>query len=91
MTASGVDGDFTACDTTLLNRFFADYLKEHTQGGANTLQRNLAHLFEWLDQAYDHPNLYTDRLHRRRHWTTGSRSCTAARRYATARRVALTP
>jgi hypothetical protein len=31
-----------------LNRFFADYLKAHTQGGTNSLQRNLAHLFEWL-------------------------------------------
>jgi hypothetical protein len=48
MTASDMDGDFTACDTATLNRFFADYLKAHTHGGTNTLQRNLAHLFEWL-------------------------------------------
>jgi hypothetical protein len=64
MTASDVDGDFTACDTPMLNRFFTEYLKSHSQGGTNTLQRNLAHLFEWLDQEYNHPSPYTDRLHR---------------------------
>lgn len=64
MTSGGVDGDFTACDTAMLNKFFANYLKNHTQGGTNTLQRNLAHLFEWLDQAYDHSSPYTDRLDR---------------------------
>ena len=64
MAADNVDGDFTACDTAMLNRFFAGYLKNHTQGGTNTLQRNLAHLFEWLDEAYGHPSPYTDRLHR---------------------------
>jgi len=64
MTASGMKGDFTACDTATLNRFFADYLKAHTQGGTNTLQRNLAHLFEWLDEAYSHPSPYSERLHR---------------------------
>ena len=25
MTAEGIDGDFTACDTAVLNRFFAAY------------------------------------------------------------------
>jgi integrase/recombinase XerD len=64
MTAASVDADFTTCDTALLNRFFADYLKNHTQGGTNTLQRNLAHLFEWLEDAYGHPSPYTGRLHR---------------------------
>jgi integrase/recombinase XerD len=64
MTASGIDADFTACDTALLNRFFAQYLSTHTQGGTNTLQRNLAHLFAFLDEAYDHPNPYTARLNR---------------------------
>ena len=64
MTAESIDGDFTACDTVMLNRFFAGYLEGHTQGGTNTLQRNLAHLFEWLEQAYDHPSPYTDRLNR---------------------------
>ena len=59
MAASDIDGDFTACDTAMLNKFFADYLKDHTQGGTNTLQRNLAHLFEWLEQAYDNPSPYT--------------------------------
>lgn len=36
-----IDGDFTACDTAMLNRFFADYLASHGQGGTNTRQRNL--------------------------------------------------
>jgi molybdopterin-guanine dinucleotide biosynthesis protein A len=31
MTASAIDGDFTACDTAMLNKFFADYLKDHTR------------------------------------------------------------
>jgi integrase/recombinase XerD len=64
MTAGNVDGDFTVCDTAMLNRFFAAYLKAHTQGGTNTLQRNLAHLFAFLDEVYDHPSPYTDRLDR---------------------------
>lgn len=64
MTAEKLDDDFTACDTALLNRFFAGYLKTHTQGGTNTLQRNLAHLFAFLDEVYDHPNPYSARLNR---------------------------
>jgi integrase/recombinase XerD len=35
MTAEKLDADFTACDTDMLNRFFAAYLKTHTQGGTN--------------------------------------------------------
>ena len=54
MSAGEIDADFTACDTALLNRFFAEYLRAHTQGGTNTLQRNLAHLFAFLDEVYDH-------------------------------------
>jgi hypothetical protein len=46
MTENDIDGDFTACDTDLLNRFFADYRKSHTQGGTNTRQRNLHHIFK---------------------------------------------
>jgi integrase/recombinase XerD len=53
MSASEIDSDFTACDTALLNRFFAEYLRAHTQGGTNTLQRNLAHLFAFLDETSD--------------------------------------
>jgi hypothetical protein len=64
MTAEKIDEDFTVCDTAMLNRFFARYLKTHTQGGTNTLQRNLAHLFAWLDEVYNHPNPYTARLNR---------------------------
>jgi integrase/recombinase XerD len=55
MTAGKIDEDFTACDTAMLNRFFAGYLKTHTQGGTNTLQRNLAHLFAWLDEVLRSP------------------------------------
>jgi hypothetical protein len=64
MTAGKIDEDFTACDTAMLNRFFAGYLKTHTQGGTNTLQRNLAHLFAWLEEVYDHPNPYSAGLNR---------------------------
>lgn len=51
MTAQKIDGDFTECDATTLNRFFAEYFKSHTQGGMNTLQRNMAHLFGWLQRS----------------------------------------
>ena len=39
MTGQSADGDFTACDSAMLNKFFADYLKSHTQSGTNALQR----------------------------------------------------
>jgi hypothetical protein len=60
MTDHDVDGDFTACDTALLNRFFRDYHDAHTRGGTNTKQRNPRHLFTWLEANYDHPHPYTD-------------------------------
>ena len=60
MTRESVEGDFTACDTAMLNRFFADYLREHTQGGLNTKQRNLRHFFSWLAREYGHPHPYDD-------------------------------
>jgi hypothetical protein len=72
MTASEIDADFTACDTTVLSRFFADYLRTHTQGGTNTLQRNLARGFAFLDEVYDHPSPYTARLNRTARWRTTS-------------------
>ena len=56
MVCEGIDADFTACDTALLNRFFAAYFAGHGQGGTNTRQRNLRHLFTWLEQAYGHPH-----------------------------------
>jgi len=64
MTEQELDGDFTACDTGLLNRFFRDYNASHTRGGTNTKQRNLRHLFTWLEANYDHPHPYTDDLSR---------------------------
>jgi site-specific recombinase XerD len=64
MTTSEMDGDFTVCDTGLLNRFFRDYHAAHGQGGTNTKQRNLRHLFTWLEAEYDHPHPYTDDLNR---------------------------
>jgi site-specific recombinase XerD len=64
MTGQGIDGDFTACDTAILNRFFAGYLASHGQGGTNTRQRNLRHLFTWLEETYGHPHPYTGQLHR---------------------------
>lgn len=62
MDRNGIDGDFTACDTALLNRFFADYRKAHTQGGTNTRQRNLHHLFKWLAKVHRHPDPWTEDL-----------------------------
>lgn len=62
MTKEGIDGDFTACDTDVLNRFFADYRKSHTQGGTNTRQRNLHHLFKWLAKVHGHPDPWTEAL-----------------------------
>jgi integrase/recombinase XerD len=62
MTAEKLDVDFAACDTDMLNRFFAAYLKTHTQGGTNTHQRNLSHLFTWLEAVYDVPSPYTAKL-----------------------------
>ena len=64
MTDKKIQGDFTACDTALLNRFFRDYHAGHTRGGTNTKQRNLRHLFTWLEAEYDHPHPYTDQLSR---------------------------
>ena len=55
MTASKIEGDFTACDTAVLNRFFRDYHAAHTRGGTNTKQRNLRHLFTWLEPSTTTP------------------------------------
>jgi integrase/recombinase XerD len=64
MTGTGLETDFTGCDTATLNSFFRSYLGEHSQGGTNTKQRNLRHLFTWLENTYDHPHPYTDDLQR---------------------------
>ena len=61
MTAQGIEEDFTACDVAMLNWFFAGYLASHTQGGTNTLQRNLAHIYGWLEKTYGHPDPYASR------------------------------
>jgi hypothetical protein len=58
MASRDMDGDFTACDAGVLNRFFRDYRAGHSQGGTNTKQRNLRHLFTWLEDQYDHPPPY---------------------------------
>ena len=64
MAARGIDGDFTACDTALLNRYFREYYLEHGQGGTHTLQRNLLQLFNFLQREHGHPMPYTDGLNR---------------------------
>jgi site-specific recombinase XerD len=64
MTAREMDGDFTACDTATLSLFFRDYNADHAQVGTNTKQRNLRHLFSWLEVEYDHPHPYTEGLNR---------------------------
>ena len=48
----------------MLNRFFAAYHAAHGQGGTNTKQRNLRHLFSWLERDHDHPHPYTEDLQR---------------------------
>jgi hypothetical protein len=62
MTERAIDGDFTACDTAVLNEFFAAYRGSHTQGGTNTRQRNLHHLFGRLAKKYGHPDPWTPDL-----------------------------
>ncbi|HTU76972.1 MAG TPA: hypothetical protein VMG38_25970 [Trebonia sp.] len=62
MDEVGLEVDFTGCDTAVLNRFFRAYHSAHSQGGTNTKQRNLRHLFTWLEVAYGHPHPYTSAL-----------------------------
>jgi integrase/recombinase XerD len=62
MTKRDIDEDFTACDTATLNKFFGDYFRTHTQGGTNTRQRNLHHLFKWLAKTRHHPDPWTPEL-----------------------------
>jgi hypothetical protein len=64
MTRTELRTDFTGCDTATLNSFFCSYFGEHGQGGTSTKQRNLRHLFTWLQFTYDHPHPYTDELQR---------------------------
>lgn len=71
MTAQKIDADFTACDTATLNRFFADYRASHTQGGTNTQQRTLSHLFRWLEAAHGIPTTYVASLNRSRRTRLG--------------------
>src|ERR1700733_4769649 len=59
MAEEDIDYDFTACSVHVLNRFFAAYRNSHGQGGTNTRQRNLHHLFTWLAFRYDHPDPWT--------------------------------
>jgi integrase/recombinase XerD len=60
MSEQGIDADFTACDTEILNRFFAWYRQTHSQGGTNTRQRNLHHLFKWLARKVGTPDPWAD-------------------------------
>jgi site-specific recombinase XerD len=62
MAKQEIDGDFTACSTEVLNKFFTAYSGSHTQGGTNTRQRNLHHLFSWLAKKYGHPDPWTPDL-----------------------------
>jgi hypothetical protein len=64
MKKAELEADFTGCGTAVLNRFFADYQAAHSQTGTNTKQRNLRHLFTWLEKAYGHPHPYTGDLNR---------------------------
>jgi hypothetical protein len=64
MSGRDIGGDFTECDAVMLNRFFSDYLASHGQGGTNTRQRNLRHLFTWLEESCGHPHPWTSELQR---------------------------
>ena len=64
MTGEDIDGDFTTVDTAMLNRFFRDYFRQHGQGGTNAQQRNLRHLFNFLQREEGHPHPYDGDLHR---------------------------
>jgi integrase/recombinase XerD len=64
MTASGIDGDFTAADTVMLNRYFREYYQEHGQSGTRTLQRNLIQLFNYLEQERESASPYGRGLNR---------------------------
>lgn len=43
----------------MLNLFFRAYHDSHSRGGTNTKQRNLRHLFTWLEATCDHPHPWT--------------------------------
>lgn len=64
LTAQGIDGDFTVCDTIMLNRFFRDYDAKRGQGGTHSQQRSLRHLFTYLRREFGHPHSYNEDLHR---------------------------
>jgi hypothetical protein len=64
MSATSVEGGFSVVDTAMLNRFFRDYFRRHGQGGTNAQQRNLRHLFNFLQREEGLPHPYTDDLHR---------------------------
>jgi hypothetical protein len=64
LTAQGIEGDFTAADTALLNKYFREYCQEHGQGGTHTCQRNLIQLYNFLQHERGHPTPYTDGLNR---------------------------
>jgi hypothetical protein len=64
MTSKGIDGDFTAVDTAMLNRYFGDYYNRRGQAGTNAQQRNLLPLFNFLQHEYNHGHPYTDALNR---------------------------
>lgn len=64
LTASGSDADFTALDTSVLNRYFRQYYDRHGQGGTHTLQRNLLQLFRYLEAEHGSPSPYGPGLNR---------------------------
>lgn len=60
-------GGFEALDPATVNVFFRSYYHTHTQGGTNTLQRNLAVFFHWLAEEFEVPDLYAgEAVHRYR-------------------------
>ena len=64
MSAANIDGGFGVVDTAMLNHFFRDYFRRHGQGGTNAQQRNLRHLFNFLQREEGLAHPYTDDMHR---------------------------
>lgn len=58
LTGMKFGGGFETLDAETVNEFFRTYYEGHTQGGTNTLQRNLATFFHWIAEEFEVPDLY---------------------------------
>lgn len=65
MAQTGREGDFLSVEVADLNSYFRWYWTTYDKpqgngytGGTNTKQRNLRHLFTWLEEEYEKPHPY---------------------------------